>query len=193
MRIFGIILAGGQGRRMGHADKAFLRLADRPLIEHAIARLEPQVERLAISANGDPARFAPFALPILADDTSLGPLSGVLAGLDWAAADGADALVTAAVDTPFFPCDLVPQLLLAAGTGMAVAQSDGRAHPTFALWPVSLRGALREALAKGQAKVMTFVESQGANRADFSVGIIDPFFNLNTPGDLANAESVLHR
>ncbi len=178
---------------MGGVDKAFVTLAGQPLITHAVARLEPQVERLAISANGDPARFAALGLSVLADDAPQGPLSGVLAGLDWAAEAGADALVTAAVDTPFFPGDLAPRLLLAAGDGLAVAQSNGRAHPTFALWPVDLRALLRAALLRGEAKVMDFARAQGAAMATFPAGQIDPFFNLNTPEDLAMAERLMAR
>ena len=144
VRLFGVILAGGQGRRMGGADKALLRLAGRTLVAHAVDRLEPQVERLAINANGAPERFATFALPVLADDDPQGPLSGVLAGLAWAGAAGADAVVTVAVDCPFFPGDLVPRLALAAETsagGVALARSGGNDHPTFGLWPVGLHGA----------------------------------------------------
>ena len=125
MRLFGVILAGGQGRRMGGADKALLRLAGVTLVARAVERLEPQVERLAISANGDAGRFGWLGLPVLADDEAKGPLSGVLAGMDWAAGLGARAVVTVAVDCPFFPGDLVPQLALAAersAGGVALAR-----------------------------------------------------------------------
>lgn len=190
VRIFGLILAGGQGRRMGGVDKAHVRLGGVPLISHVRDRFEPQVEALAISANGDAARFG-AALPVLADAVSQGPLSGVLAGLDWAAAAGADALVTVAVDTPFFPGDLVPQLILAGNGGLAVAQSGGRLHPTFALWPVGLRGDLRAWLAQGEARVMGFMDQHHAAICDFPVQGFDGFFNLNTPEDLAQAERLL--
>ncbi len=192
MRIFGIILAGGQGRRMGGADKALLPLAGRPLIGHVIARLQPQVAALALSANGDPARFAAFGLPVLADDDSRGPLSGVLAGLDWARRGGATALVSLAVDTPFVPGDLVPRLCLAAeasATGSAIAHSGGRDHPTAALWPVALADALAAFLASGEKpRVLGFAEAQGAARAEFADA--RGFANLNTPADLAAAEAL---
>lgn len=191
MRIFGVILAGGEGRRMGRADKALLMLAGRPLIAHVADRLAPQVERLAISANGDAARFAFTGLPVLADARPQGPLSGVLAALDWAAAEGADAVVSAAVDTPFFPGDLVPQLWLAGDGRLAIAECDGRAHPVFALWPVPLREVLRAWLAQGEARVMGFAAQQGAARAIFPGGEPEPFFNLNTAEDLARAEAAL--
>lgn len=195
MRIFGIILAGGQGRRMGTAgqgaDKALLPLAGRPLIAHVCDRLEPQVEALAVSANGDPARLRRFGLPVLADDTPLGPLAGILQGLLWAGAQGADALVSAPVDAPFLPGDLTPRLILAAdGPGLALARSGGRLHPTFGLWPVALAPDLAGFLASGaKPKVMDFALSQGAAIADFPDD--GSFSNLNTPEDLAAAAALI--
>ncbi|MCZ8078468.1 MAG: molybdenum cofactor guanylyltransferase [Rhodobacteraceae bacterium] len=188
MRIFGVILAGGQGRRMGGADKAMLALAGRPLIAHVTDRLEPQVERLAISANGDAARFAALRLPVLADLRSEGPLSGILSALDWAAPLGATAVVSAPVDAPFLPPDLVPRLILAgeAADGCALARSGGNDHPTFGLWPVALREPLRAFLASGEkTRVRSFADAQNAARADFPDD--GAFANLNTPEDLAAA------
>jgi len=192
MRIFGVILAGGTGRRMGGADKAALLLGAQPLLARVIERIGPQVDRLAVSANGDPARLAPYRLPVLSDALPQGPLSGVLAALDWAAPQGATAVVSVAVDTPFFPGDLVAQLLLAAEgspSGAAVADSGGRAHPTFALWPVALRHDMRGALARGEAKVMAFAQRHQAALARFSDD--RAFVNINTPDDLAAAEALL--
>lgn len=189
MRIFGTILAGGQGRRMGGADKALIPLAGRPLIAHVIDRLEPQVERLSISANGDPARLQRFGLPILPDQaTSQGPLSGLLAALDWAAPLGATHLVTAPTDAPFLPPDLTPRLLLAGD--LALARSAGNDHPTFGLWPITLRDALRAFLASGaKTSVRAFADAHGAARADFPDD--GCFTNLNTPQDLGTAEARL--
>ncbi len=195
MRIFGIILAGGQGRRMGAegrgADKALLPLAGCPLIVHVRDRLEPQVEALAVSANGDTARLARFGLPVLPDDTPLGPLAGILQGLHWAGAQGADAVVSCPVDAPFLPGDLTPRLILAAdGPGLALARSGGRLHPTFGLWPVSLAPALARFLASGaKPKVMDFALSHNAAIADFPDD--GAFSNLNTPEDLAAAAALL--
>lgn len=194
MRIFGVILAGGQGRRMGGADKALLTLGGQSLAARARDRLAPQVEALAISANGDQARLMQLGLPVLPDARPQGPLSGVLAALDWAAEAGATAVVSVAVDTPFFPCDLVPRLCLAAEAapeGLAVASCGGRLHPTFGLWPVALRGPMRDWLAGGQAKVMDFTARHGAVAAAFPAAEPDPFLNLNTPEDLMRAEAVL--
>ncbi len=173
---------------MGGADKALLPLAGQPLIAHVTERLEPQVERLAISANGDPARFASLRLPVLPDQRSEGPLSGILSALDWAAPLGATAVVSAPVDAPFLPPDLVPRLILAGESsgGCALARSGGNDHPTFGLWPVSLREPLRAFLASGEkARVRTFADAHHAARADFPDD--GAFANLNTPDDLAAA------
>ena len=192
MRIFGVILAGGTGRRMGGTDKSALLLAAQPLLARVIDRLDPQVEQLAISANGDASRFAACRLPVLPDAMPQGPLSGVLAALDWAAPQGATAVVSVAVDTPFFPGDLVQQLLLAAegsSSGAALAESGGRTHPTFALWPVALRHDLRAALDRGEAQVMVFARHHQAALARFSDD--RAFLNINTAEDLAAAEALL--
>ena len=197
----GVILAGGLASRMGGGDKGMLSLGGRPLLAHVIDRLEPQVAGLALNANGEAARFARFGLPVLPDtiDGFAGPLAGVLAGLDWAAALGADSIVTAAADTPFFPGDLVPHLLL-AGEGMdtplvlAATRDPKRRtvrHPTFGLWPVSLRDDLRAALTGGLRKVVLWTDGHGGREALFPVHRIDPFYNVNTPDDLTRAEQLL--
>lgn len=193
MRIFGVILAGGAGRRMGGVDKALLPFAGTSLITHVLARLEPQVERLAISANGDPQRFAAFGVPVLPDDSPLGPLAGILAALQWAAPLGATAVLSAPVDGPFLPGDLAPRLCLAAegsATGLAVAETLGRLHPTYGLWPVSLAGPLTAFLTSGaKPKVMDFALSHGAAIARF--GDARAFANLNSPEDLQRAEALM--
>ena len=197
----GVILAGGLASRMGGGDKGLLTLGGQTLLARVIDRLEPQVAGLALNANGDAARFDGLGLPVLADsiDGFVGPLAGVLAGLDWAAEQGADSIVTAAADTPFFPCDLVPQLLL-AGEGMKhplvlAATPDPKRgqvrHPTFGLWPVALRDDLRAALEGGLRKVVLWTDQHGGREALFPVEGMDPFFNVNTPEDLARAEALL--
>lgn len=196
----GVILAGGLATRMGGGDKGLLTLAGRPLLAHVIERLEPQVAGLALNANGDPGRFASYGLPVIADTIEgyAGPLAGVLAGLDWAAGQGAEAIVTAAADTPFFPCDLVPRLQL-AGEGMehplvlAATPDPERGilrQPTFGLWPVALRDDLRAALEDGLRKVVLWTDRHGGREAVFPVDGIDPFFNVNTPEDLQRAEEL---
>lgn len=193
--ICGIILAGGQARRMGGGDKGLLPLAGRPMVAHVIARLAPQVAPLAISANGDPARWAPFGLPVLADSVPgyPGPLAGVLAGMDWAAGMGAAQVLTAAADTPFLPQDLAARL---AGAGeFALAASPDmagtlRLHPTCGLWPVRLRHDLRAALQAGSRRVMGWALDHGAVSVAFAADGGDPFFNINTPQDLARAEAM---
>ena len=192
---FGVILAGGCATRMGGGDKALLRLDDATLLDHVIRRFDPQVAALALSANGDPARFDSLGLPVLpdADPGFPGPLAGVLAGLDWAAGQGAEAVVTAAADTPFLPEDLVPRLLLAAEEAklpIALAATASGRHPTFGLWPVALRDDLRLALAGGTRKVTDWADRQGAATAHFPDRPFDPFFNVNTPEDLARARAM---
>ena len=190
MRIFGIILAGGQARRMGGTDKGLVSLDGSPLVRHVLDRLSPQVEDVAISANGDLSRFANFDCQVLPDFDPLGPLSGVLSGLRWAVSVGADALVSTPVDAPFLPGDLVPQLLLAGAGQLAIANSDDCDHPVFALWPVALADDLARFLASGvKPKVTTFTDIHMANRAQFA----DPlaFLNINTAEDLAFAEAVI--
>jgi len=197
----GVILAGGQASRMGGGDKGLLPLGGARILDHVIERLDPQVAALALNANGDAVRFSEFGLPVIADSIEgfAGPLAGVLAGLDWAATKGADHIVTAAADTPFFPADLVPQLILAAETAGApialAATPDPKRgvarHPTFGLWPVALREDLRAALSDGLRKVVHWTDKHGAGEALFPVGASDPFFNVNTAEDLAHAEAYL--
>lgn len=202
-RIPGVILAGGRATRMGGGDKGMLLLGGQRLIDRVIARLSPQCGPLALNANGDPARFAALGLPVLADSVEglPGPLAGVLAGLDWAAALGASQIVTAAADTPFPPTDLVARLRDAAqqaGTPIALAatrddQGNLRRHPTFGLWPVALRDDLRDALSQGMRKVVLWTDRHGAACAEFEADGIDPFFNVNTPEDMAQAQRLLAR
>ena len=195
----GVILAGGQATRMGGGDKGVRIVAGQPLLGHVIARLAPQVDALALNANGPPARFDDFGLPVVADSVRgfAGPLAGVLAGLDWAAGRGAAAVVSAAADTPFLPHDLVARLQAAAGSsGLALAASldeDGvlRRHPTFGLWPVALRDDLRAALEGGLRKVVLWTDRHGAGLAEFPSEPFDPFFNVNRPEDIARAEELI--
>jgi molybdopterin-guanine dinucleotide biosynthesis protein A len=195
----GVILCGGRSLRMGGADKGFCEIGGRALLDHVIERLGPQVSALALNANGDPARFSRFALPVVADGAPgfPGPLAGVLAGMDWAAARGAARIVTAAWDTPFFPRDLARRLAAAAeeeGTPLAMAatREDGRLarHPVFGLWDVGLREDLRAALAAGVRKVVAWTGPIGCARAVFAAEPFDPFFNVNAPEDLETAARI---
>lgn len=190
----GLILAGGQGRRMGGADKAFVSLAGEPLLAHAIARLGPQCGALALNANGDGARFAAFGLPVLADEMAdAGPLAGVLAGLRHARERGFAHLCTLSVDVPFAPHDLVARLheaRRAGGVTMAAAASGGRRHHVIALWPIALETELRRALVdEGLRKAEAFVTRQAPAVAEWSDDPRDPFFNINRLEDLARAEA----
>lgn len=192
----GVILAGGQSTRMGGGDKSLLQLGDRPILQHVLDRLRAQVDLVALNANGDPARFAAYALPVIPDTVNgfAGPLAGVLAGLDWAATHDATHIVTAAADTPFFPNNLVSVLTLACetqGKPIALARTGNGRHPTFGLWPVALREDLRGALDAGVRKVVQWTDSHGTAMADFTDDRFDPFFNVNTPDDLKRAEQLL--
>lgn len=190
----GVILAGGQATRMGGGDKGLLTLGDRTILSHVIDRFDPQCAGLALNANGDAQRFANLGLPVIADSIPdfAGPLCGVLAGMDWAAGKGVTHIVTAAADTPFFPCDLVPRLQLAAESSpasMALAASPSGRQPTFGLWPVALRDDLRAALNDGLRKVVLWTSKHGAATAEFPDDAA--FFNVNTPADLATAKGML--
>jgi molybdopterin-guanine dinucleotide biosynthesis protein A len=194
--IAGLVLAGGLSRRMGGADKSLRPLAGRPMIARVIERLAPQVDALAISANGDPADHADFRLPVLADlhPGRAGPLAGVLTGMDWVARTaGLSHLVTVATDAPFLPRDLVARFLeRAAPDRLVLARSAAGRHPVFGLWPVSLRHDLADWLATSPTfKVFAWVERHDTVWCDFapeSPDAPDPFFNANTPEDLAAAE-----
>jgi molybdopterin-guanine dinucleotide biosynthesis protein A len=199
MKVPGVILAGGRATRMGGGDKGLRIVAGQRLIDHVIARLGPQCGPLAINANGDPARWVDFGLPVLPDSLPdhPGPLAGVLAGLDWAADLGATAIVTAAADTPFFPTDLVARLQGTAGpSGLCLAASPdetGRMmrQPTFGLWPTALRHDLRAALEGGLRKIVLWTDQHQAGTAEFTARPFDPFFNVNTPEDITLAESLV--
>lgn len=197
--ILGVVLAGGQSRRMGGTDKALVAIAGKPLIAHVAERLAPQVGAMAINANGDARRFDRLGLPVFADTVTghAGPLAGVLAAMRFAAAQNGNFthVATAATDTPFFPADLVARLAESATTPdtIAMATSNGNRHPVFALWPTALAGDLESWLAGTDTfKVMAWVKRHRFAPVEFGLAPdgADPFFNINTPEDLATAERV---
>lgn len=200
-QVLGVVLAGGLARRMGGGDKGLLDIDGRSLLDHVVDRIGPQVGALSLNANGPPERFSHIGLPVLADsiDGYAGPLAGVLAGLDWAASQGADTIVSVAADTPFFPRDLVARLQVAAddaGVSIALAATPNPErgpvrHPTFGLWPVSLREDLRAALNGGLRKVVIWTDKHNAATALFAADGDDPFFNVNTRDDLEQARKIL--
>lgn len=199
MKVVGLLLAGGQSRRMGGGDKALRLLGGILLLERVIQRLRPQVETLVLNANGDPARFARFALPVVPDSVEgfAGPLAGVLAGLDWTKSHRPDCpyVVSVATDAPFLPADLVARLtegLKEARADLACAASGGRAHPVFGLWPVRLREDLRRAVVEeGIRKVDQWTARHGLVTVPFADHPIDPFFNANRPEDFDAAAALL--
>jgi molybdopterin-guanine dinucleotide biosynthesis protein A len=192
--IAGVILAGGLSRRMGGVDKPLAGLAGKPMIGHVIARLRPQVSALAINANGDPARFAEFGLPVLPDPVGgfVGPLAGLLAALRWARQSNTPLVVTAPADTPFLAENLIKRLHDFIGTAeIAVARSRGEAHPTIALWSVSLADDLAHWLRDGTDRaVHVWIGTRNMVAVDFADDAEgDPFFNVNTPADIELAEA----
>ena len=201
-RVAGVILAGGLSRRMGGGDKGLRELGGKPLMQHVIERLSRQAAPLAINANGDASRFAGFGLPVIPDASQefAGPLAGVLAGMRWAAevAPGARFIVTAACDTPFFPDGLVAKFLATAGDtypSIVLAMSAGQVHPVFGLWPVALADDLANALASGTRKVLHWTDRHQHFTTEFppvNLGgkLADPFFNANTPDELAEAAAL---
>ncbi|MCB1354441.1 MAG: molybdenum cofactor guanylyltransferase MobA [Rhodobacteraceae bacterium] len=194
--VAGVVVAGGSARRMGGGDKCLLDLDGATVLEHVIARLRLQVPKVVLNAGGDASRFARFGVPVIPDGIAgqPGPLAGVLAGMDWAAAEGFGSIVTVPGDTPFFPEDLVVALRAAAVASerplvLALSEEPGGkllTHPVCALWPVVLRERLRQDIVAGARKVRAWAEAQGAARAIFH-DRHDPFFNINTPEDLAAA------
>ncbi len=203
--IVGVLLAGGLSRRMGGGDKSLLDVAGQSMMQHVIDRLSPQVSALAINANGDPARFEAFGLPVVPDtiDGFVGPLAGVLAGMRWAEtlAEPARWVVTASTDAPFIPEQLVERLqgeMAREKTAIALAKSGGHLHPVIGLWPVELADDLEAALRDGVRKVLHWTDRHGIVAVDFpfvSVGSeeIDPFFNANTPEELDRARELVQR
>lgn len=201
--VTGVLLAGGRSSRMGGREKALLDLAGRPMLQHVADRFCPQVARVVINANGDPARFAGFALPVVADGIAgqPGPLAGLLSGMAWAERETPSArfIATAPADCPFLPQDLIARLM-AALTGSdspcAIAATGGQRHPVAGLWRLGLAASAAEALAQNMRALHRFADAQGCAVAQFSpVSIggtdVDPFFNVNTPEDLERAEMLL--
>lgn len=196
--VVGVLLAGGLARRMGGGDKGLRMLGGRPILSRIVERAQPQVALLAINANGDPARFRGYGLPVLADAVgdSAGPLAGVLTGLEWAAATAKVPYVaTFPTDAPFLPVDLVDRLRAAVerdGADMACAASNGRDHPVVGLWPTRLAADLRRAMVEEDIrKVDRWTARHTLARVDFPTDPVDPFFNANRPEDIEEAERLL--
>ena len=197
-KVVGCILAGGLARRMGGGDKGLIELAGRPVLDHVIDRFGAQVDSVILNANGDPDRFEPYGLPVMPDTVEgfAGPLAGVLAGLSWAAKNVPEAgwVATAATDTPFFPTDFVSRLLVAIkdqGADMACAASAGRHHPVFGLWPVRLKDDLQAALVDEDIrKVDIWTARHRLVAVEFDASGFDPFFNVNRPDDVPEAERI---
>jgi len=191
-----VLLAGGLARRMGGGDKPMRTIGGRTILERVIARLKPQCDGLILNANGDPARFAAFGLPVIADSVAdfPGPLAGILAALDWMAEHRPEIkfVLSAAADCPFLPRDLVARLeaaRAAQNAELAVAASDGQTHPVIGLWSVHLRGELRHALVDEDVrKIDRWTARYKLATVTWPTTPVDPFFNANTVGDIAEAD-----
>jgi molybdopterin-guanine dinucleotide biosynthesis protein A len=201
-RVVGVVLAGGRSSRMGGGDKCLLPLAGQPVLSHVLDRLRPQVSDLIINANGDASRFADFGLSVIADSVAglAGPLAGVHAGLEWvkANAPGVRYIVTVASDTPFFPSNLVHRFLAELGDypTLIVATSEEGVHPVVGVWPVATAPELEDSLKQGMRKVGAWTKQHGALEVFFApvkIGgkLVDPFFNINRPEELAEADALL--
>jgi molybdopterin-guanine dinucleotide biosynthesis protein A len=198
MATLGVILAGGLARRMGGGDKTMRAIAGRPILDHVIERLAPQCESLILNANGDPARFGAWGLPVVPDDVPdfAGPLAGVLAALDWTALHhpAVEWVVSVAGDCPFLPRDLVARMhseRAAMQAELAMAASGDQSHPVVGLWKVSLRDALRHALVVEECrKIDRWTARYRFVTTQWPVTPVDPFFNANTPDDVAEAEAL---
>ncbi|HEY0420976.1 MAG TPA: molybdenum cofactor guanylyltransferase MobA [Acetobacteraceae bacterium] len=189
-----VLLAGGLARRMGGGDKPLRSLHGRTLLDHVIAAIRPQARALVLNANGDPARFAAWGLPVAADTLpeNPGPLAGILAAMRWTRAHHPDAadLLSVPTDTPFLPSDLAARL--AAGRGdlpLACAVSGGRTHPVVGLWRVSLADDLETWLRAGGRRIDRWTALHGVAEVTFE-GAVDPFFNVNTAEELEVAERI---
>jgi molybdopterin-guanine dinucleotide biosynthesis protein A len=199
VNVVGVLLAGGLARRMGGGDKPLRLIGGRTILDRVIERFAPQVAALVLNANGDPGRFAPFGLPVVPDSVPgfAGPLAGVLAGLDWAAANRPDCPLVASVatDAPFLPRDLVARLLAGregADADIACAASGGQPHPVIGVWPVRLRDELRHALVDEDIrKVDVWTARYQLVEVPFADRPVDPFFNANRPEDLETAAALL--
>jgi molybdenum cofactor guanylyltransferase len=195
----GVVLAGGLARRMGGGDKGLLELDGKPILDHVLERLRPQVRLLVLNANGDPERFARWPYTVAGDvlPGNPGPLVGVLTGMDWTYANvpGLEWVVSVPTDAPFLPHDLVARMMAAVveeGADMACATSGGQRHPVVGLWPVSLRNELRHALIdEGVRKVDAWTGRYKVADVDFDTDPVDPFFNANDEDDLAKAKALI--
>ena len=199
--VVGVLLAGGLARRFGGGDKCLIELCGKPLLEHVIARVEPQVDRLVLNANGAPDRFAGYGLDVIADvvEGFAGPLAGILTALEWTRENMPAAAWVASfpTDAPVMPTDLVARMqdaITEQGADLACAMSGGRTHPVIALWPVSIAKDLRTALVDEDVrKIDRFTASYNIAHVDFPVTGHDPFLNINTPEDLSLASAFLDR
>ena len=196
--LLGVILVGGLSRRMGGGDKTLLYLAGQPMLDHVIKRIGPQITQLVINANGDLSRFAMFNLPLIPDSIPdyAGPLAGILSAMEYGREAGYSHLVSVSGDTPFLPLDLVQKLLepIRKGADIALASSNGRTHPVVGIWPLFLEKNLRDAMVHENLRKIDFFTARYKTAIiEFEASIVDPFFNINTKEEWAEAEQLLRK
>lgn len=199
--VVGVLLAGGQSRRMGGGEKFMRPLGGRPILERVVERVRPQVPDLILNTGGDPERFASYGLPVVADviEGFAGPLAGILTGLEWTAANVPEApwVASFATDAPFLPEDLVERLMAAIAAedaDVACATSNGRIHPVFGVWPVRLKDALQRAMVDEEMRTINrWTDRYKVAHVDFACDPLDPFFNINRAENIAEAEILLAR
>ena len=197
--VIGVLLAGGRSTRMGGGDKCLLTIGGQTILARIVDRTKSQVKSLVINANGDVLRFSNFCLPVVPDVIPgfVGPLAGVLSGMEWALNNDPDCRWIASIptDVPFIPNDLIFRLAKAVvdqDAELACAVSAGRIHPVVGLWSIELRDKLRQALVIEETrKIVDFTANYRLAKVVFEVGSVDPFFNTNRPEDLAVAEQLL--
>jgi molybdopterin-guanine dinucleotide biosynthesis protein A len=201
--VTGVLIAGGRSARMGGREKAMLEIGGKPLLQHVLARLRPQVGRIIINANGEPSRFHGYCLPVVADTLGdhEGPLAGLFAALQWSQRETPEArfVATVSADTPFIPPDLIERLeagLREKGARSAIASSQGERHPVIGLWDLALAADVERALHQGMRAMHRFAGAEASAVVDFPLlkageALVDPFFNVNTPADLETARALL--
>jgi len=199
--VAGVILAGGKSTRMGGGDKALKQLGNKALLCTVIERLQPQVSALVLNSNNNPKHYSDFGIPIIADIVSgqLGPLAGVLSGMQWAQKQGCKWIATVAADTPYFPENLVAELLKVqeqSKSEIVLASTQNlsgqlKTHPTFGIWSVELKENLQNNLQNGVRKIVLWTQQRNCSKAIFTGYEFDPFFNINTPEDLRQAENLM--
>lgn len=187
-----VILAGGEGRRIG-GGKPLRTLAGKTLLDHALALARHWSPLIGISVRDATSAFHSSGAALLPDTAGSGPIAGIASALSFGRSSGAGLVLTIPCDTPFLPPDIVDRLAkaLLPSAAAAIAASGGRLHPSCGLWRVEADAALPAYLASGRASLNGFAEALGAVEVEWPIAPIDPFFNINNETELAEAEALI--